>query len=270
MEQLSGRVALVIGSASGIGAASARTLARRGARVMLADIAADAAAELAAALRAEGLDAESIACDVGEEEQLAAAVAAAVERWGRLDILHNNAAAMHLVPHDGRVEDADAEHWDETLRINLRGQLLGSKHAIPVMRAGGGGSIVNTASASGALGDLGQSAYGASKAAVVQLTRAIATQYGRDGIRCNAIIPGLIDVNRKPGTGMKPERRVLLERHQVLSLHAGPDEVADVVAFLAGDDSRFITGQALVVDGGLMSHLPSYADLMQLDEETAR
>lgn len=267
MTDLTGRVALVIGSATGIGAASATALARAGAHVLLGDIAAGAAQERAAELRDTGLAAEAIACDVADEQQVAAAVADAMRRWGRLDILHNNAAAMQLVAQDQLVENADAAHWDETFRINLRGQMLGCKHAIPAMRAGGGGSIINTASASGRLGDLSVSAYGAAKAGIEQLTRAVATQNGRAGIRCNAVVPGLIDVGRKPGTGMGPERRALLEQHQVLPFRAGPDVIADVVVFLAGDASRFITGQSIVVDGGLLMHMPTTADLLRLDAE---
>lgn len=261
--ELAGKIALVIGSATGIGAASAATLAHRGASVLLADIAADVAAQRAAEIRDAGGDADSIACDVRDEAQVAAAVAAAVDRWGGLDIVHNNAAAMHLVPADGPVAQADADHWDDTFDINLRGQMFGCKHAIPAMIDRGSGCIINTSSASGVLGDLGLTAYGAAKAAIIQLTKAVATQYGRQSIRCNAIIPGLVDVNRAVGTGLSPEKRQLLEGHQLLPIHAGPQEIADVVAFLASDGARFITGHALVVDGGLTVHMPTYADILR-------
>ncbi|MBX9472386.1 SDR family NAD(P)-dependent oxidoreductase [Microcella sp.] len=265
MANLEGKIALVMGAATGIGAASAATLARLGASVLLADIAAETVERRAEEIREAGGDALSIGCDVRDEAQVSAAVAAALARWGGLDIMHNNAAAMHLVRDDGSVTRADSRHWDDTFEVNLRGQMFGCKHAIPAMVHRGGGSIINTASASGLLGDLGLTAYGAAKAAVVQLTKSVATQYGRQSIRCNAIIPGLIDVNRAAGTGLPPAKRELLTRHQLLPLHAGPQEVADVVAFLASDAARFITGHALVVDGGLTAHMPTYADALRFE-----
>ncbi len=257
---LEGRAAVVFGSASGIGEASARTLAARGARVVLADVAVEKAAAVAEDIAGTGAEALAVACDVGEEAQIAAVIATAVDRFGRLDIVHNNAAAMGLAPLDRPVAEADADHWDATLRINLRGQLLGCKHAVRAMAGNGGGSIVNTSSASGLFGDVGLTAYGAAKAAVNQLTRTVATQYGRDLVRCNAVVPGLIDVGRAPGTGMDPAQRARLADHQVLPISGQPQDIANAVAFLASDEARFITGALLVVDGGLTIHMPTYAD----------
>jgi NAD(P)-dependent dehydrogenase (short-subunit alcohol dehydrogenase family) len=260
---LADRVAVVFGSATGIGATSARTLAERGATVVVADVDYDRAAQVARELHATGCQALALACDVSEEAQVASAVDVAVSRFGRLDIVHNNAAAMQLVPADRGVVEADVDHWDATFRVNLRGQMLGCKHAVRVMRETGGGSIVNTASASGVLGDLGLTAYGVAKAGVVQLTRAVAVQHGRDLIRCNAVIPGLIDVGRRPGTGMPPEERSRLAEHQTLPVTGLPTDVANAVAFLAGDEARFITGSVIVVDGGLTTHMPTYADAVR-------
>lgn len=257
---LEGRVAVVFGSATGIGAASARTLAARGARVVLADIAMEKADAVAAAIVDAGGEAIAVACDVGEEPEIEAAVLAAVKRFGRLDIVHNNAAAMGLASRDEPVADADVDHWDATFRINLRGQMLGCKHAVRVMSASGGGSIVNTSSSSGLLGDVALTAYGAAKAAINQLTRTVATQYGRKLVRCNAVIPGLIDVGRAPGTGMDPAQRTRLAEHQALPIVGMPEDIANAVAFLSSDDARFITGALLVVDGGLTIHMPTYAD----------
>ena len=262
---LQGRVAVVIGSATGIGAATARGLGRRGASVLLADIDHATAERRAEEIREQGGDAVACACDVGDETQVRAALDEAVRRWGGLDVLHNNAAAMQLVRDDGLIADASADHWDATLRINLRGQMLGCKHAIPHLIQRGGGSIINTASVSGMLGDLVASAYGAAKAGVEQLTRTVATQNGRFGIRCNAVIPGLIQVDRPAGTGMAPERRRLLQDHQALPVAGQADDVADVVAFLAGDDSRFVTGHSLIVDGGLSIHMPTFADVRRAE-----
>lgn len=256
---LEGRAGVVFGSATGIGAATARRLARAGASVLLADIADDRAAEVADGLRAEGHTASVIRCDVGEEADVRAAVERVGEQYGRVDFVHNNAAAMNLAPQDGMVGDVDPDHWDETFRINLRGQVLGCKYAVRAMK-GAGGSIINTSSAIGVLGDVSLTAYSAVKGAVNQLTRSVATQYGRDRIRCNAVIPGLIDVQRAPGTGMEPTRRARLMEHQLLPDPIPPEDVADTVAFLAGTHSRSVTGALFTVDGGLTAHMPNYAD----------
>jgi NAD(P)-dependent dehydrogenase (short-subunit alcohol dehydrogenase family) len=263
MSQLEGRVAVVIGSATGIGAASAATLAARGASVVLGDIDEAGAREGAAAITAAGGTAIALRCDVMSETDVAAAISAAVEQFGGLDILHNNAAAMQLVPFDGAVADADADHWDETFAVNLRGQLFGCKHAIPAMLERGGGSIINMSSSSGIVGDLGLSAYGAAKAAINQLTRAVATQYGRQGIRCNAVVPGLIEVGRPAGRGMTPQQRALLLEHQPAPFSGVAQDVANAIAFLASDDARFINGHLLVIDGGLTVHQPTYADALR-------
>jgi NAD(P)-dependent dehydrogenase (short-subunit alcohol dehydrogenase family) len=260
---LDGKVAVVIGSATGIGAGSAKKLAERGAAVVLADIAIETARERAAEIVASGGRAVAVACDVRDEGDVERAIQTAVETFGGLDILHNNAAAMHLVGDDGPVATETAEHWDETFAVNLRGQMFGCKHAIPAMIARGGGSIINTSSASGVLGDLRLSAYGAAKSAINQLTREVATQYGRSGIRCNAVLPGLIEVDRPAGRGMTPEERARLVDHHVLPFVGRAEDVANAVAFLASDDARFITGALLAVDGGLTTHQPTYADALR-------
>jgi len=262
-EALKDRVAIVFGSATGIGAACARTLADRGATVILADIAMEAAERTAARITAAGGQAAATRCDVSAEADVAAAVALAQTEFGRLDIVHNNAAAMHLVAKDRPVADEDVEHWDQTMAINLRGQMLGCKHAIPAMIRSGGGSIINTSSASALWGELMQTAYGVSKAAVAQLTRSVATQYGRKGIRCNAILPGLVTVERQ-GTGdtASAEFRESLARNHLTPYVGEPQDIANVVAFLASDDSRFVTGHLFSVDGGLTVHQAMYADLV--------
>lgn len=256
---LSSRVAVVVGCAGGIGAATAATLAARGAAVVLADIDEAAVKENAARIVEAGGTAAATGCDVRDEGQVAATMKLAVDSFGRLDILHNNAAAMHLLREDKDVVSADIGHWDQTMAVNLRGQLLGSKHAIPHMLARGRGSIVNTASVTGLMGDVMLTAYGASKAAVVHLTLSIATQYGKRGIRCNAVVPGLIRVSR-PGGGLSEETLRKHLRQQLLGATGQPQDVANAVAFLAGDEARFITGQLLKVDAGLTAHQPSYAD----------
>jgi NAD(P)-dependent dehydrogenase (short-subunit alcohol dehydrogenase family) len=234
--------------------------------VILADLDEEAAARTAAQIRAADGQTTSIACDVQDEAQVAAAIDLAIQCYGRLDILHNNAAAMGLVPDDKDIRLATAAHWDMTMAVNLRGQMFGCKHAIPHMLASGRGSIINTSSASGVSGELLSTAYGASKAAINQLTRAIATQYGRHGVRCNAVVPGLIKVDRPPGRGLPDKVRQTLKRHQLLPYPGEANDVANAVAFLASDDAKFITGHLLVVDGGLTAHHPYYADMLDVLE----
>lgn len=258
------RVAVVIGCATGIGAACARRLAERGASVVLADIDVERVICVATQITDAGGQALPAACDVRDEAQVAAAIALAVDRFGRLDVLHNNAAATHLVASDRDVLSLTAELWDQTLQINVRGQMLACKHAIGPMLASGGGSIINTSSLSGIAGELTSTAYGASKAAINQLTRAVATQYGRRGIRVNAVLPGLIQFegDRPAGRGLPPSLRETLARHQLLPWPGRADDIAEAVAFLASDAARFITGHLLVVDGGMSAHQPFYADML--------
>jgi NAD(P)-dependent dehydrogenase (short-subunit alcohol dehydrogenase family) len=260
---LTGRVAIVFGSATGIGAACARTLAARGAAVILADIAVEAAERTAGQIAASGGQALATRCDVTVEADVALAVDLAETRFGQLNIVHNNAAAMHLIPKDRPVAEESAEHWDLTMAVNLRGQMLGCKHAVPAMIRSGGGSIINTSSASALAGELTLTAYGVSKAAVIQLTRSVATQYGRKGVRCNAVLPGLVTVERQAtaDTASSEFRRSLARNH--LTPYVGePQDIANVVAFLASDESRFVTGHLFSVDGGLNAHQGMYADLV--------
>jgi NAD(P)-dependent dehydrogenase (short-subunit alcohol dehydrogenase family) len=260
---LQDRVAIVFGSATGIGAACARTLADRGATVILADVAVEAAERTAAQITESGGRAVATRCDVSAEADVAAAVALAETRFGQLNIVHNNAAAMHLVPRDRPVAEEDAEHWDLTMAVNLRGQMLGCKHAVRAMVRSGGGSIINTSSAAALAGEFTQTAYGVSKAAVAQLTRSVATQYGRKGVRCNAVLPGFIQVERQrtADTASAEFRRSLARNH--LTPYVGePQDIANIVAFLASDESRFVTGHLFSVDGGLSAHQGMYADLV--------
>lgn len=258
--RFAGRVALVTGAGSGVGRASVLRFAAEGAAVVAADIRGDAAEQTAAAARELGAQALAVTVDVADEEQVAAMVAAAGEAFGRLDVLHNNAAALgtDVFGRDGDLVALDVEVWDRTMAVNARGVMLGCKHAVPLMRAGGGGAVVSTASLSGFVGDDGRAAYGASKAAVVALTRYVATMYGADGIRCNAVAPALIltplALERMSATDLaqKACERVLPEA-------ARPEDIAAVVAFLASDDAGCITGQTLVADAGTLAHRPDHA-----------
>jgi len=259
--KLEGRVAIVTGAASGIGRATASALARAGAAVLIADLKGAAAQAVAQEIRDEGGRAQGQQTDVGEEASVIAMVEAACAHFGGLDILHNNAADSDpaLMARDLEIVDMETEVWDRAQRINLRGPMLGCKHAIPRMLARGGGAIVNTSSAAALSGDLARPAYGASKAGLDSLTRYVATQYGKRGIRCNSIAPGVIAT---PALAANvPEEQIEVYARNHLSPRLGsPEDIARVVVFLASDDAAFITGQTLCVDGGLLVHHPTYSE----------
>jgi len=260
--RLAGRVAIVTGAASGIGRATSHALAREGASVVVADVNAEGAKRVAAEIEAAGGRAFGQPTDVSSEPSVAALVAAAVDRFGGLDVLHNNAAASDpaLMGSDGEITSLTLETWERTLAVNLRGPLLGCKHAIPRMLERGGGVIVNTSSASGLTGDLVRTAYGVSKAGLDALTRYVATQYGKRGIRCNSIAPGVI-ATPALAANVKPELIAVYERSHLTPRLGRPEDIAALVVFLATDEAAFITGQVLCVDGGLLAHHPAVAEL---------
>jgi NAD(P)-dependent dehydrogenase (short-subunit alcohol dehydrogenase family) len=259
---LAGRVAIVTGAASGIGRASALALAREGAAVVVADVDAAGAARVAAEIAAQGGRALGQRADVSDPDSVAAMVGAAVENFGGLDVLHNNAAASDpaTIGADGELAELDLAVWERTLAVNLRGPMLGCRCAIPRMLERGGGSIVNTSSASGLAGDLARVAYGVSKAGVDSLTRYVATQYGKRGIRCNSIAPGVIATPALEAN-VPPELLAIYERNHLTPGLGRPEDVAAVVVFLASDASALITGQTLCVDGGLLAHHPAVAEI---------
>ena len=258
MGTLEGRAAMVTGGASGIGRASARALAREGARVLVADIAVGRGEAVVTEIRAEGGQAEFRSCDVTQSDDVEAAVEACEAAFGGLDVLHNNAAYL-LGEGDGGITELTLEGWERAFAVNTRGVMLGCKYAVPAMRRRGGGAIVNTSSGSALQGDVTLTAYGASKGAVNTLTRYVATQHGKEGIRCNAIAPGLI---KTEGVryGMPPERIARIEAHTLTPRSGEPEDIAEMVVFLGSDAGSFVTGQVISVDGGIGSHMPTYAD----------
>ncbi len=259
---LENRVAIVTGGASGIGRATCEALASAGASVVVADLHGDGAEGLADALCQRGHAAIGVEADVGDERSVVAMIEAAVSRFGGLDILHNNAADSDpaLMSRDLGVAEMDAEVWDRTMRVNLRGPMLGCKHAIPHMIARGGGAIVNTSSASGLTGDFSRSAYAASKAGLGSLTASVAAQYGKQGVRANAIAPGVIATPALEAN--VPADQVAVYAENTLTARLGrPEDIAAAVVFLASDAAAFITGQVLSVDGGLLAHHPAMAEI---------
>ncbi|MEU3609615.1 glucose 1-dehydrogenase [Streptomyces sp. NPDC035033] len=234
---LTGKVALVTGAARGIGAAQARLFAALGARVVLTDVLAEAGEGTAASI---GPAARFVRHDVTDETGWRTAVAAAVDGFGRLDVLVNNAAVYTT----STIEEEDPARLDVLLRVNLAGPFLGIRAAVPAMRASGGGSIVNMSSQAGLQGIWGHGAYGAAKWGLRGLTRTAAIELGPDGIRVNSVHPGAIATAMTAHLGTEEHPAAPLGRV------GKPEEVARLVAFLASDDSSYLTGAELAVDGG--------------------
>lgn len=258
MKRVEGKVAIVTGGAGGIGFRSAARLAAEGASVVLADIAEQAGERCAEEIRRAGGSAVFQPLDVRDPAAFDALVAAALARFGRLDVMHNNAAGTNLYAGDGGVADMGVDHWDLVMDTNLRSVMLGCRAVLPAMIEQGSGSIINMSSTRALAGALDLSAYATSKAALLALTRQVATGYGKDGVRCNAVLPGLIVTDQSRDLHGEGIARLL---DHVLLPHAGtPDDIAHLIVYLASDESRFVTAQELRVDGGLLSHQPFLAD----------
>jgi NAD(P)-dependent dehydrogenase (short-subunit alcohol dehydrogenase family) len=251
MNRLKGKVALVTGAAGGLGAAQAQALAKEGARVVLADVTDEEGELVAAAIRAADCDAHYVHLDVTKEADWQEAVRVTVQRYGKLDVLVNNAG---IVIKRVTIEQRTVEEWDRVMAVNVRGVFLGTKYALPEMRRIGGGSIVNISSLAG----IGQSniqepAYATSKAAVRMLSKVTATQHAHENIRCNSLHPGPTD------GGMLhrflPDPAALEQRLKRVPLGrlARVEEITAGVIFLASDESSYMTGSELVIDGGALA-----------------
>ena len=250
---LQDRVAIVTGAATGIGRASAVLFARAGARVALADVRAPELVQALAEVRAAGGEATSITADLARPDDCASVVDAAVRAFGRLDVLLNNAGVGTMVV-GGTVESIALERWDLAQDVNVRAIYLVSRAAVPHMRAAGG-AIVNIASVSAFRGSVARPshAYAASKGAVLALTRAMAASYGRDGIRVNAICPGVIRT-RLTTDIVDAAERAAKEGHGIPLGRVGePEDIARCALFLASDDAAFVSGAHLVADGGALA-----------------
>lgn len=262
---LEGKVAIVTGGAGGIGSATCRLLARRGASVVVADLDVARAEAVAGEIAAAGGRAMALALDLAEESSIAAMVARAVEAFGRLDVIDNNAALLtpDYARRDLDVATMETEVWDNTFRINTRGTMIACREALRVMERQGSGAIINTASNLALQGNVIQAAYSASKAAVIQMTRSIATSHGKRGIRCNAVLPGL--TGSRAALANLPPRLIEIVTEETLTPFLGaPEDIAHTVAFLASDEARYITGQCFTVDGGTSSHIPGFARLSEM------
>lgn len=264
MNRVLGKVALVTGGASGIGLSTAFLLAREGAKVVIADYNIEGARDAVKSIQAEGGEAAAIFLDAAKEESIKEAVEFTVKQYGTITVLFNNVGLTNLQK-DLDVVKMDLDEWDRLMNVNLKSVLLGSRFAIPHMIEAGGGSIINTASMAGFTGDVVRSAYGASKAAVVNLTKYTAAQYGKYKIRCNAIAPGLI-LTPAAKNNLIPEVLSIFEKYNALPCHGEADDIGYTALFLASDESKFITGQTIQVEGGHYISNPTAPDFKALAE----
>jgi len=251
--KLKGRVAIVTGAASGIGRASAIAFAREGARVVVADRNENSGEATAAAILAEGNDAFFVRVNVSKEADIRRMTEQAASRWGRIDILFNNAGVLLVKS----IEEMTEEEWDRVMSINVKAAFLAIKHLVPHMRRNGSGVILNTGSIASLAGQVGTPAYSASKGAIALLTKSLALDLGRDSIRVNCICPGITDtpmLREHLGHGTEGEARIHSRLSRVpLGKILSSEDVARAALYLVSDDSAGITGILHVVDGGLLA-----------------
>lgn len=249
------KVAVVVGIGP-VGEAIATRFAQEGASVAVVDFNEARASEVSAKIQAGGWKATALVADVTKEHEMAAAMKAVDQTFGRLDVLHNNTVTSSAG--DGDITEMEWDLFARTMLTNAGGVMLACKYGVPIMRRSGGGTILNTASVSALWGQDARSAYGSSKAAIMTLTKYLATMYGKDRIRCNAIAPGLVDgtpgiVDADPSflAGMRAER--------LLEWATSPEELAGIACWLASEEARGITGQTIVVDSGTTVHRHRHA-----------
>lgn len=262
LHPLKDKVAIITGGGSGIGRATALMMAQRGAKVAITGRTEARLAHVVEEIVAQGGQALAVAMDVMEEASIAAGITRVVDHFGGLHILHSNAAQTGLMHEDALIADMDVAFWDRTFATNLRGSMLCAKHAIPHLLSAGGGSIVFTGSGKGLAGDVDYPAYGTTKAGMLGLSKYIATQYGKQGIRSNVVVVGLV-MTEALDDNMPPEAQKLMTEHNLVDYLGRPEDIAEVVAFLASDQARYVTGASIVADGGFTSHSAVYADMMR-------
>lgn len=256
MERLTGQVAIVTGGAAGIGGATARRLAEEGAKVLIADINLPGAQEQVERIQASGGTAEALAADAGTHDDIKAMVERAVALWGSLHILVNNAYSPSGADTSGGAVEVPESAWDRGMAVLVKSMYLGAKYAVPVMRESGGGSIVNISSVHGLLMAPRSLIYETGKTAVIGLTKQMACDYGPDGIRVNAICPGHIVTERmQQRWDQNPDGLRFFEQQYPIRRTGRPVDIANAIVFLCSEEASFITGHALVVDGGLTIQL---------------
>jgi NAD(P)-dependent dehydrogenase (short-subunit alcohol dehydrogenase family) len=255
MGRLEGRIAIVTGGGGGIGSATCRVLAREGATVIVADVAAENAESVAAGIVKAGGRAQSWQVDVADFGSVRTMVDHAVERFGAIDILHNNAAAINRDREDIGIAEMELESWDAILAVNLSGVMHGCRAALPHMRRQGRGAIINTSSGAARQSQMDRGAYDATKGGVEALTRHIAVSQGKHGIRCNVVAPGLV-LTENVMRIIPQEIRDECLAHVPTPYLGATEDIAHAVLFLASDEARYVNGATLDVDGGLSKAVP--------------
>ncbi|MEC0368653.1 SDR family NAD(P)-dependent oxidoreductase [Paenibacillus chibensis] len=262
MKRVQGKVAIVTGGASGIGLASSQLMAKEGAKVVIADYNLEGAEKAAQELASQGFEAQAMFLDASKEESIKEVVEKTVEAYGTLNVMYNNVGGTNLKK-DLDIVNMDMSEWDRGMKMNLDSVVYGCRYAIPHMIKAGGGSIINTASMAAFASDSVRTVYGASKAAVVQLTKYVATQYGKQNIRANAIAPGLI-LTPAAKNNLPEEMLHMFQKYNALAYHGEPEDIGYTVVFLASDESKFITGQTIQVEGGHYLANPTVPEMREL------
>lgn len=259
MKKLVNKVALITGASNGIGKATAERFAKDGAKVVIADHNLERAAKLASSLRDNEFHAQAVMFEASDIKSAVKAVDKTIEYFGGIDCIVNNVGGSDLSK-DLSAGDLDIKYFDEVMHVNLRSMIATAQAALPYMKDKKEGSIINVASIGGLLGDLRGTLYGISKAGVINLTRYIATQYGHYGIRCNGVAPGLVLTDAAINNLTEHDREAFL-KYNSLPYAGKPEDIAGVIAFLASEDARYISGQTIIADGGMSCHNPTVKDI---------
>ena len=265
MNRLKDKVAIVTGSTSGIGTGIAKMYAAEGAQVIVCGRREERGQAVVDEIEAAGGKAAFHFLDITKLETIDALIEDTVNTWGKVDIMVNNAAGMALK--DGRVDEISLEDWDAVFASDVRSTFACIKAVLPFMQKNGGGSIVNIGSMASCGGDLGSTAYACAKAGVDMLTQYTALQYGKEGIRCNCVRPGLIVTPQNEGRIPDALKEIFLSNIEV-GRYGCPDDIAAMCVYLGSDESSYFTGQVVTVDGGLNSHVPTVAQFRALASRT--
>ena len=255
MKKLVNKVALITGGSNGIGKSTAERFVKEGAKVIIADHNFERAEKLASSLRDNEFHAHAVMFEASDIKSAVKAVDKAIEFFGSIDCVVNNVGGSDLSK-DLCVDKLDIRYFDEVMHINLRSMIATAQAALPYMKDKKEGTIINVASIGGLLGDLRGTLYGISKAGVINLTRYIATQFGHYGIRCNGVAPGLV-LTPAAIENLTPEERDKFTQYNSLPFVGKPEDIAGIIAFLASEDARYISGQTIIADGGMSCHNPT-------------